>query len=88
MIVDTGQPAPMFRVELKDDPIVCFSATTPTDVWKLVVQRSSVLQNSIPDGRKVSPFPAVSGPLHYGLDHPLTLKLIRKLPGAFGSPQD
>jgi chromodomain-helicase-DNA-binding protein 7 len=84
MIVDTGEPAPVFRVELKDDPTVCFSAPTHSGVW--TIERGFAKLHS--RRAKRLPFTTVSGPDYYGLSHPVTLRLIRRLPGVFGNPQE
>jgi chromodomain-helicase-DNA-binding protein 7 len=85
MIVDTGGPLPLFRIEMKDDPDVYFCAKSPSNVWITLLKEAEArkIEKDLSSGRKIV---SVSGPEYYGLSDPRVTKLIRMLPGADVTP--
>ncbi|KAH0790618.1 F/Y-rich N-terminus family protein [Histomonas meleagridis] len=75
MILDGGNE-PLFRVEAKDDPTICYEGPLPTTPWVNIfreVRKLKHLNTSVV---------TVSGPEYYGLTYPIVTMLIQRLPGA------
>jgi chromodomain-helicase-DNA-binding protein 7 len=87
LVLDTGEPWPLFRVELKGDPEVHFDAATPSGAWVAVARAIAKrrVELKLPLGTSLNDRAAgltVSGPEYYGFADPRTMRLIESLPGA------
>lgn len=67
---------PLFRVTAEDDPTLVCEASSPSQAWKLVLERVNKIKS---DANKRA---SVSGPEYFGYGHPKIAELIAKLPGA------
>lgn len=68
--------APLFRVTAEDDATLVCEASSPSQAWKLVLERVNKVKT---DANKRA---SVSGPEYFGYGHPKIAELIAKLPGA------
>lgn len=68
--------APLFRVTAEDNPELVCEASSPSQAWKLVLERVNQVKT---DANKRA---SVSGPEYFGYGHIKIAELIAKLPGA------
>ncbi|ORZ35234.1 F/Y rich C-terminus-domain-containing protein [Catenaria anguillulae PL171] len=75
-----GARGPEFQVVAADNPHAPFTGSSSTDVWTKVIKAANLMC-----GRHASL--KISGPELFGLNHPLVVHWIQKLPGARDLPR-
>lgn len=76
LIIDNGSSSPVFRVQLKEDPSIFFDGNSPSNPWLTLFKK---INEKRENKSKPSAMVTVSGPEFYGLSHPITQFLMRKL---------
>jgi chromodomain-helicase-DNA-binding protein 7 len=78
-IFDRGGDQPVFRVELKDNPLVGFEGNAPSNPWLMVVKR--VDEKRRKTGSAGNRTLTISGPEYFGLSSPLVIHLMQQMEG-------
>ena len=76
-ILDVGEPVPLFRVTMDENPEIKYEGNSPTSPWNLILKRILELRAENSNNPKAL---SISGPEYYGLAAPVTTYLIQQMP--------